>query len=229
MVHGFTGAPSSVRSLADAFAAAGFDVECPLLPGHGTKVADMIPTRWGDWSSTVDEAYRRLAQRTSSVVVAGLSMGGTLTLWTALNHPDVRAAICVNPAAQPQPDELVAMLDDLLAQGVELMPAIGSDIAMPDVVEEAYPETPVAPLRSLLAEGVGPLAERYGSAEVPLLLCTSRQDHVVDPTQSDFLAEAWAAPVERLWLDRSYHVATQDYDAATIAEHAVAFARRHVA
>ncbi len=229
MLHGFTGAPSSVRSLADAFAAAGFEVECPLLPGHGTRVADMVPTRWADWSSTVDEAYVRLAQRTSSVVVAGLSMGGTLTLWTALNHPDVRAAICVNPAAQPQPADLVGLLDEMLGQGVEMMPAIGSDIAMPDVVEDAYPETPVAALRSLLVDGVAPLAQRYGSAEVPLLLCTSRQDHVVDPTQSDFLAEAWAAPVERLWLERSYHVATQDYDAATIAEHAVAFARRHVA
>jgi len=229
VVHGFTGAPSSVQSLADAFSAAGFDVEMPLLPGHGTQVADMVPTRWADWSSAVEDAYRRLAQRTTSVVVAGLSMGGTLTLWTALNHPEVRAAICVNPAAQPQPAELVGLLDEMLAQGAEMMPAIGSDIAMPDVVEEAYPETPVAALRSLLVDGVAPLADRYGTATVPLLLCTSRQDHVVDPAQSDFLAQAWSAPVERLWLENSFHVATHDYDAATIAEHAVAFARRHAA
>lgn len=214
--------------MASAFAADGFDVEMPLLPGHGTEVADMVPTRWADWASAVDRAYQRLAQRCPKVVVAGLSMGGTLTLWTALQYPQVAAAICVNPAAQPQPDEVVAMFDDMLAQGVETMPGIGSDIAMPGVVEQAYTETPVAALRSLLAEGVAPLAGRYGSATVPLLLCTSRQDHVVDPSQSDFLAAAWGAPVERLWLERSFHVATQDHDADLIAEHAVAFARRHL-
>jgi carboxylesterase len=228
VIHGFTGAPSSVQSLADAFHQAGFEVSMPLLPGHGTQVADMVPTRWVDWSAAVDEAYNDLAARCSKVVVAGLSMGGTLTLWTALRHPEVAAAICVNPAAQAQSAEVIAMLDDLLSQGVERMPAIGSDIAMPDVVEDAYPETPVAPLRSLLLDGVAPLEPRYGAARVPLLLCTSRQDHVVDPAQSDFLAERWGATVERLWLDRSFHVATQDHDAALIAENAVAFARRHL-
>lgn len=228
VLHGFTGAPSSVQSLADAFTQAGFDVELPVLPGHGTNVADMIPTRWHDWSGAVEAAYTRLASRTSTVVVAGLSMGGTLTLWTALNHPEIAAAICVNPAAQPQPSEVVAMLDDLLAQGVEVMPAIGSDIAMPDVVEEAYPETPVAPLRSLLVDGVAPVAQRYETARVPLLVFTSRQDHVVDPTQSDFLADAWSAPVERVWLENSFHVATQDFDRDAIAQQAVAFARRFV-
>lgn len=228
VIHGFTGAPSSVQSLADAFAQAGFDVELPVLPGHGTEVADMIPTRWHDWSGAVEAAYTRLVSRTSTVVVAGLSMGGTLTLWTALNHPEIAAAICVNPAAQPQSPEVVAMLDDLLAQGVEVMPAIGSDIAMPDVVEEAYPETPVAPLRSLLVDGVAPVAQRYGTARVPLLVFTSRQDHVVDPTQSDFLADAWSAPVERVWLENSFHVATQDFDREAIAQQAVAFAHRYV-
>ena len=37
-LHGFTGNPSSMRGLAEAFAAAGFSVELPRLPGHGTTV-----------------------------------------------------------------------------------------------------------------------------------------------------------------------------------------------
>src|SRR5687767_14302407 len=49
VVHGFTGNPQSMRPLAEAFAAAGFTVELPLLPGHGTVIEDMIPTRWADW------------------------------------------------------------------------------------------------------------------------------------------------------------------------------------
>ena len=51
VLHGFTGNPQSMRPLAEACAAAGFTVELPLLPGHGTAVEDMVPTRWEDWSA----------------------------------------------------------------------------------------------------------------------------------------------------------------------------------
>ena len=48
MLHGFTGNPQSMRPLAEALAAAGYTVDLPLLPGHGTAIEDMIPTRWAD-------------------------------------------------------------------------------------------------------------------------------------------------------------------------------------
>jgi carboxylesterase len=38
VLHGFTGNPQSMRGLAHALGAAGFSVEMPLLPGHGTTV-----------------------------------------------------------------------------------------------------------------------------------------------------------------------------------------------
>src|SRR6202034_3012129 len=41
VVHGLTGCPQSMRPLAPAFAAAGFTVELPRLPGHGTTPEDM--------------------------------------------------------------------------------------------------------------------------------------------------------------------------------------------
>ena len=57
---------------------------------------------------------------------------------------------------------------------------------------------------------------------------TSPQDHVVQPSDSDELAAGVAAPekVERVSLDRSYHVATIDYDRDLINEKAVDFAGR---
>ncbi|HMC51919.1 MAG TPA: hypothetical protein VKI64_04085, partial [Acidimicrobiales bacterium] len=58
VLHGFTGCPQSMRGLARAFASAGFAVELPLLPGHGTAVEDMIPTRWSDWSEAAERAYQ---------------------------------------------------------------------------------------------------------------------------------------------------------------------------
>src|SRR4029079_10175094 len=62
VLHGFTGNPASMRGVAEALADAGFHVELPLLPGHGTRVEDMLATRWADWAGEAEEAYQRLSQ-----------------------------------------------------------------------------------------------------------------------------------------------------------------------
>ena len=224
-IHGFTGSPSSMRPLARALAAAGFTVELPRLPGHGTTVADMMTTGWSDWTGAVSESYERLAARTERQVVAGLSMGGALSLWLAAQLPALAGVVAVNPTTQPQAPEIIEMLREMLADGTDVMPAIGSDIAKEGVVEVAYDGTPVGPLLSLMA-GLADLQDRYGACRQPLLLLNSPEDHVVAPEQAEFLAGAWGGTVERVTLARSYHVATQDHDAELIEERAVAFAHR---
>jgi carboxylesterase len=121
------------------------------------------------------------------------------------------------------------MIGDLLADGTELVPGLGSDIAEPGITEIAYPETPLAALMSLLDDGVAPLTTRYGELAIPLLLFTSRQDHVVEPRNSEHLARTYGGDVDHRWLERSFHVATQDYDRELILDAAVQFARRHTA
>lgn len=226
MIHGFTGNPGSMRGVADAMVAAGFHVEMPLLPGHGTRVADMLPTRWADWSAAAEAAYQALAARADKVVVVGLSMGGALTLRLGADHPEIAGLVCINPATQPMPAEMIAMVEGMVADGTDTMPAIGSDIADPDVKESAYEATPLAPLLSLMVDGLAPLSQVYGSMRMPLMLMNSPQDHVVEPAQAEYLASNYGGPVERLSLERSYHVATQDYDRQLIFDEAVAFAHR---
>jgi carboxylesterase len=152
-------------------------------------------------------------------------MGGSLTLEIGRRHPEVRGLVCINPATQGQGAEVVEMLQDFVAQGMTVMPGIGSDIADPDVVESAYAGTPIAPLLSLVG-ALEQLSQAYASMAMPLLLLTSPQDHVVDPVQSQFLAENFGGPVERVMLERSFHVATLDYDKELIFERAVAFGRK---
>jgi len=61
---------------------AGFTVEMPLLPGHGTDISDMVPTRWPQWCEAADDAFTELAARCDAVAVVGLSMGGSLAVCT---------------------------------------------------------------------------------------------------------------------------------------------------
>jgi carboxylesterase len=223
--HGFTGNPSSMRGLAAAFAAAGFAVELPRWPGHGTTVEDMITTGWDDWSSAAEAAYQELAARCDKVVVAGLSMGGTLTCWLAANHPEIAGIVCINPAVEPPAESFLELMQGMLDSGAEVIPGIGSDIAKEGVAESAYEGTPIRPLTSMFA-AVTDLAERLGDVRCPVLLFNSPQDHVVPPSASDFLAERVAGPIERVTCERSYHVATLDFDKDDIESRSVEFAKK---
>lgn len=224
-LHGFTGNPGAMRGVAEALAEAGFHVELPRLPGHGTTVQDMMTTGWSDWVAEAESALAQLRERCDKVVVAGLSMGGSLTVYLGTKHPDLAGLIGINPLVQPAPSELFEMAQGMLEEGTVSIPGIGSDIADPDSTETAYAETPIGPFLSL-TEGLRAMQADIATIHCPVLILNSPQDHVVEPSNSDFLAATVAGPVERVTLERSYHVATLDYDRDIIFEHAVAFAER---
>jgi carboxylesterase len=225
VIHGFTGNPSSMRSVAEAFVAAGYSVEMPRLPGHGTTLADMMSTSWSDWSACVSAVYADLATRVSNVVVVGLSMGGTLTAYLAARHPEIAGIVTINGALEPMNSDFRAMIQGMVEAGAAEIPGIGSDIAMPGVVESAYSGTPLAALLSL-ADAGAELDSMVPGIKCPCLVMYSPQDHVVAVTASPYFADKVGGPVELVTLDRSFHVATLDYDAELINQRSVAFANR---
>lgn len=226
VIHGLTSNPDSMRGTAKALGAAGFHVELPLLPGHGTVMEDLLPIRWSDWVATVEAAYTVLAARVDKVVVVGLSLGGALTLRVGANHPEVAGLVCINPLAEPQVPEVIEMLQGMLDGGTEVLPGVRGDIADPDATESGYDGTPMRGLLSTLVDGVAATATEYPVMQMPMLLMNSPQDHVIEPRQSEYLAANFGGPIERISLDRSFHVATLDYDKDLIIEATVAFAQR---
>ncbi|TMM18557.1 MAG: alpha/beta fold hydrolase [Actinobacteria bacterium] len=225
VLHGFTGNPQSMRGLAEALAGAGFAVELPLLPGHGTSIEDMLPSRWDDWSEVADGAYTELAGRCRRVVVVGLSMGGTLAIWLTTHHPEIAGLVAINPFVEPPAESFREMLRGLLDAGTDVMPGIGSDIALEGVQELAYAGSPVAPMLSFM-EATDEIAADLGRIRCPVLLLSSRQDHVVPSASGDVLEAGVAGPIERVWLERSYHVATLDNDRGLVEERTVEFATK---
>lgn len=226
VLHGFTGTPASMGGVTDAMIASDFHLELPRLPGHGTTIDDMLTTDWTDWTAEVERAHTLLARRADRVVVVGQSMGATLALWRALERPDIAGLVCINPATRPRDAETTAIIDDLIQDGIVLVPGEGSDIADPDAYDTSYDGTPLQPLRSLVHDGIAKITDRFGELTMPLRLFTSRQDHVVEPADSEHLAASYGGPVEHSWLERSYHVATRDYDRDLVTAGSVAFIER---
>ena len=211
VLHGFTGNPSSLRDLAHRLAGVGYSVELPRLPGHGTTLEDMMTTTWADWSGAALAAYDELAGRCLRVAVLGLSMGGSLSVHVAANRPDVAGLVLINPLVKPPASEMLEGLNELIEAGLETIDAIGSDIKKEGVTEASYAGTPLRSVQSLF----GALDEvRAGLATIhaPTLLLSSREDHVVTTDNGDEAVASLGGPVERIWLENSYHVATLDND-----------------
>ena len=221
--HGFTGSPHSMRTWAQALAAAGFAVRMPLLPGHGTNWQDLARTRWLQWHRALDEAYLELDAECDLVVAAGQSMGGALALRIAATRP-VAGVVLVNPALLV--DDPRAPLAGFLKLVMKSTPSIGNDILKPGMDEGAYPRTPVAAAHELnrMFKDTVRLLPRITA---PVQVYRSTVDHVVSDASIAVLRRGLThSSMDLVRLENSYHVATMDNDAAQIFEGSVDFVRR---
>lgn len=221
-LHGITGSPAAWHPIARALAADDLSVSVPLLPGHGATWRDLAATSWSDWFAAAEAELRTLQADHEHVVVAGLSMGGALSLalGTLSNPPD--AIVVVNPALYV--DSPLAPLLPVLSRIVPTVAAIGNDIAHPGRDEYAGDRTPVAAVASLASALTG-LRTDLWEITSPVTVLVSGQDNVVGPRSLRVLRSRLPEAPEIIALRRSRHVATLDFDAEVIAE-AVATAAR---
>jgi len=86
LLHGFGGTPFEMQGLAGTLEQAGVAVSTPLLPGHGESLEALDRTTYADWLEAAQRSYRELEREHGRVMVAGLSMGGSLALDVASRH-----------------------------------------------------------------------------------------------------------------------------------------------
>jgi carboxylesterase len=93
-LHGLTGTPYEVRSIAEALTRRGFHCVGPALPGHNTTPEQLATTSFSDWVEGARAALGDLRRRFDRVFVVGMSMGGLVSLQLASEeHPDAVVTI----------------------------------------------------------------------------------------------------------------------------------------
>jgi carboxylesterase len=224
LCHGFTGSTQSMRYLGQQLNRAGYTVMAPRLKGHGTTPEDMATTTASDWIASVDEAMQKLRNGCRQIFMVGLSMGGTLTLYTAGKLGEtLQGAVAINaPLEIGSPDlASLALENDMPAT----IPGIGSDIKDPKTKELAYEHLPVPALRQIYAL-TAVTRDLLPRIKCPTLVMQSREDHLVNPsTATRIVSLVGATRVELAWLENSFHVATIDFDKDLICEKTIAFVR----
>lgn len=234
-VHGFSGSPYEVRPLGEALAEAGYTVLGLRLPGH-ESLASLARASKEEWQRAVLAAIGALGQSRGvrgPVGLAGMSMGGSLSLWAASQRPEEVGAVAA--FGTPAFLSTAATRAAAVAKRIRLERVLTSlpKIAGSDIGDEAMrkanptlPGTPVAAVYQLLGL-LEELRERLPGVRQPLLLCHGMQDRTVPPENLAYLAERVSSrEVEVLRYPASRHILTLDVDRERVARAAVSFFQR---
>jgi carboxylesterase len=222
LVHGFTGSPAAMRPWAEYLNARGYSVRVPLLPGHGTKPADLNEVAWPAWPAKVTAEINELDKHCSQIFVAGLSMGGGTTLHVAAELGEkLTGIILVNPMIHVR--GISPTLAFAISRFVKFGKSVGNDIKRAGITEYSYDKMPYRGIHQLLTM-LKLTRAALPSVKVPMQLFHSVEDHTLPVSNTEIIMrEIGSANKSRIELLNSYHVATIDHDSELIFANSLTF------
>ncbi|MCH2170659.1 alpha/beta fold hydrolase [Myxococcota bacterium] len=221
-LHGFTGTPYEMRSLGESLAQRGVRALAPVLPGHNQTPRDLAQIRCDDWLEAARENLRALRAAHSRVGVAGMSMGGVLSLLLAAQEP-VDAIVSIGAPLRLARSiswsvPVVKYLWPYLRKGV-------SDIRDPEARARhpAFPAIPLAAVHELIRLQARLDGELH-RVSAPLLIAHGAHDHTANPADAHEICERVASDQKEVMVfEGSAHVVTVDFDRAELARRATEF------
>ena len=215
LIHGFTGSPAHMLPLGKALQETGFTVRGIRLKGHGTALSDMRTASCEDWLAEVREAYDALSSAFRSVSVAGLSMGGLLSLILA---EEKDPACCVTLAAPMRIRNPLCFAAPALAI---IKPEIKKRrSALPACLDQNYavgynmiPTASVANLNRLIRMAKNHLR----SVRCPLMCAQARRDPAIASSSADTILKGVSSAIsEKLTLQQPHHLITIGPETGTL-------------
>lgn len=205
VLHGFTATPNEVRGLGHYLAEEGYTVLGPRLTHHGSTPGDMRRSRFHDWYLAALDGWHLLNDHCHSVVVIGMSMGGSTALLLASRQPVAALVTMSAPVTMPRDPRLPFVR--LLALVRPFLPKPWWDESQR---ASRYPVTPTRAYHEL-DKYLQQVQKMLPQIEAPALLMHSRTDQTVPPHNMEQLFEAIASKQkEMVWWDDTSHVMTED-------------------
>ncbi len=219
-LHGFTNCPQQFHSLAQTFFAQGCNVLVPRLPYHGLRnrlsddIAHLSAAELAAFTDAVLDLAHGLGER---VVVVGLSLGGNLALWAAMQRADVDRAVVIAPLLRPRnvPEPVLPLLlrasVSLPNQFIWWDPGHKEKLPGP---QHAYPRFSTRALVSVIAFARDVQQRALDENALPrarsIVVVINANDPAVDNRPTQALVQRWrangAANVETYEFDASLHL-----------------------
>ncbi len=209
----------------------GYSVLGVRLTGHATRPADMVRSRWTDWTASVEDGYHLLCGQAEHIFLVGLSMGGALSLLMS-TRLDVKGVVAISTPAY-LPARLPVWLLQFLSWFAPYQPKSGGEPDAGWVDKQAfashisYPQNPTrsaAELKRLLTA----MRLALPQVRVPVLLVHSREDDYILPDNLEYIYTALvhATDKDKLFVAGSGHVVTRDAARQRVFEAAADFIRK---
>lgn len=218
LIHGFTGSPSHMRPLGEELSRQGFTVSGIRLPGHGTTMEDMGKTTWQNWLQAAKEGYHALKAHCPFVCVAGLSMGGVLSLLLAEQLP-VQAAVPISaPMGVKNPLAPFAAVASLVVPMTYWKIDPKRQAFLDQAYDYGYSGFPTAKAGDLL-HLIRRARRDLFAINCPVLVVQSHADETIHPRSADIILNGvMSEKKEVLWLEEVPHVVTVTRECSRIAE-----------
>ncbi len=222
-VHGFTASPSEVFPTAALINEMGdITVKGILLPGHGSSAEELNRTGWQDWSRAVNNECRSLQKDYLRVFVAGLSMGGMLTLHAGLQVHGLAGVVSINAPLFIR-DTRGIRWSPLIKYWRPYWPKDPIDFKLR---EQGRCDLDCYPLKAMhsMWRLRKVLMKNLHAMRIPVLVIQSQMDETVLASSADFIVQSCRqASVYKVELPDSEHVATMGSEKEKIAAEIVRF------
>ncbi|HLG18797.1 MAG TPA: alpha/beta fold hydrolase [Bdellovibrionota bacterium] len=228
LLHGFTGTPAEMRPLGERISETfGWQVDAPLLPGHGTTIEDFSRHTYADWIGASDAEFQKLKNAFERVHLVGLSMGALLCLELARMHELATSSLVL--LAPP-----IILIDPLERFVVSLFRIPFLSRLIPTLPRDPplHPDQLTYNRHSTKALAEFGKARRRTLAmptirSIPSFLAFSAADQTVDPRSIAFLSRRLVHPLHRVVrLERSIHILTLGADRDQLFTEIEAFHRQ---
>ncbi|MBI2330575.1 MAG: alpha/beta fold hydrolase [Chloroflexi bacterium] len=234
LTHGFTGTPKEMRWMGEYLNQQGYTCLGIRLAGHGTTPEDMIRSRWTDWTASVEDGYNLLRGVTDRIFLAGLSMGGVLSLLMSTRLDAAGVVAMSTPYSLPNdPKDYPVGYIKLYSQFVKYLPKSTEKPGATWFDKEAFKEHisyPQNPIRSIaeMKELLGEMRAALPLVKKPVLLIHSRNDKYVLPENMERLYAGLvnASDKTKAYVVEAGHVVTRDAARHQVFELARDFIRR---
>ncbi|MBN1572002.1 MAG: alpha/beta fold hydrolase [Deltaproteobacteria bacterium] len=229
LLHGLTGTPSEMRYLGERLNGEGYHVFAPLHPGHGTSIKELNRTRWEEIYESVEKIFKEIRGEFKDLFVAGLSMGGLLTLKLAIDYgDDIRGAASLSTPMRFAEWKARALLPVAAVTGLMyLIPDVPKTIQ--DVADKSgdthvcYDHDSVRATVSIV-KLMKLVRSNLSKINTPLLIMQSKIDSVVAFESVDIIYNGVSSAIkERAIVEKSLHTITVDVEKEVVADAVVSF------
>lgn len=175
LVHGLGDSPGYFKDVAEVLVREGFLVRAMLLPGHGTRPADLMLPSVEDWKNAVAHQVALLSEEVDEVWLGGFSTGANLVTAYALQSEEVAGLLLFSPGFVPRQKRIaLASVANLFIDWVDVDEPTNNymryEALSANAVDLYYKTT--QDVRSLL---------RWKGFDKPALVVMSRDDSIIEP------------------------------------------------